>query len=269
MIERIYLALFLALRRTASAADIAFTGVWLGLLSRDALHRVDDLMYRRRARYRSEAHNLGGLFAWEEAALQPFLTSRPRTAVIGAGGGREVIALHRRGCEVEGFECNQALLTSARRLQSREMSSTSMEWLPRDTVPSGRPPYSLVIVGWGAYTLMQRREQRVAFLRGLAAITQPGTPILISFFDRRPGDPRLERICRLGSLLRRLLGRAPLEPGDDLAPNFVHRFTRDEIADEAMQAGMQVTLYRDQGAGPTEAAHAILVSGNGIRGTAP
>lgn len=261
MIERLYLALFTAWRRAVGAADVAFTGFWLGILSRDALHRVDELMYRRRGRYHGEAHNLGGLFDWEEEALRPYLTKPRRVAVIGAGGGREVIALHRRGCEVEGFECNPSLVAAAQRLLAQADCSATVDWLPRDAAPSGQSPYSLVVVGWGAYTLMQSRAQRVAFLREVAATSEPGSPILISFFSRATADPRLERICRLGNLLRRGFGRDPVEIGDDLAPNFVHRFTREEIADEAVAAGMRLETYRDQGAGPTDAGFAILVTG--------
>ena len=261
MIERLYLGLYGIWRRAMGAADVAFTGFWLGVLSRATLHRVDDLMYRRRTRYRGAAHNLGGLFAWEEAALQPYLTVPRRVAVIGAGGGREVIALCRRGCEVEGFECNQGLVEASEGLLRQAGVDASIEWLPRDAVPSDRPPYSLVVIGWSAYALIQGRASRVALLRDLASITRPGTPILISFFSRSPLEPRLERIHRVGGLLRRALRRAPPELGDDLSPNFVHRFTRDEIAAEAAEAGTTLAIHRDEGTGPTDAGHAVLLSG--------
>ena len=67
-----------------------FDGVWLGLLDRTALERLDELFYSdgqgragkiRRSRTHSEEYNLSGLQGWEEAALKSHFPADGRVAV--------------------------------------------------------------------------------------------------------------------------------------------------------------------------------------------
>ena len=63
----------------------------------------------------------------------------------------------------------------------------------------------------------------------------------------RTGESGPERVTfRTAALLRRLLGREPPEPGDALAPNFVHCFTRDELISELQEAGWQLARFEQE-----------------------
>ena len=65
-------------RRVFNAFNACFDGVWLGLLDREALDRLDehfsgvghDEMDGRVFSYRDEAHNRSGLHDWERAAIE-------------------------------------------------------------------------------------------------------------------------------------------------------------------------------------------------------
>lgn len=45
---------------------------------------------------------------------------------------------------------------------------------------------------------------------------------------------------------RRLRGRALVEVGDALDPNYTHRFTRDEIASELTEGGFRLVAYEPE-----------------------
>lgn len=259
MIARAYLRLHAAWRRLLHLGDVGFVGFWLGVLGRDALHAVDGEMYRRRSSYHGEEHNTRGLFDWEREALEGHFPERGRLAVIGAGGGREVIALSRMGWPAWGFECNEALVETAGRLlrAERTESHASVAWLPRDEAPPAGEPYDGAIVGWSAYMLIAGRARRVRFLSGLRETVRDDAPVLVSFYTR-PGDtPRLRGIARVAGTIRGALGREPVEVGDDLAPNYVHRFTRAEIEAELAAGGFRLVAFRPEGSGPYDSGYAV------------
>jgi hypothetical protein len=239
---RAYLAAYRLQRRLRRAPGPVLAGVWLGMMDEDALHALDDAFYARSATYRSDPHNLRGLFPWEEEAVGAFFGGRGALLVLGAGGGREVLALARRGFGVEGFECNPALVDYAASLLAREGVGSRVHLLPRDAVPdAGR--FDGAVVGWSAYMLIAGRARRIALLRGLRERLDAGSPVLLSFWTRRPGSLRARRVAAVAGRIRRLLGGEPVEEGDDLAPNFVHRFTRDEIEAELAAAGYRLARF--------------------------
>jgi SAM-dependent methyltransferase len=231
------------------------TGVRLGLMTREQLHALDEKYYSGGKKgehidYAADRHNLSGLAEWERRAVDRFFAPGGRLLVMGAGGGREVLALARMGYRVDGCEPHPGLVDYARHLLAREGVDATMTVVPRDTVPRVETRYDGILVGWGAYMLIQGRARRIALLRDLRALAAPGAPVILSFFYRDGGSPFRHRlIARLGSALRRRRGLEPVEEGDALAPNFIHLFNEVEVRAELAEGGWEPVLYDTFGTG--------------------
>jgi hypothetical protein len=245
-------------RRLRLLGRVAFVGFWLGVLDRRTLHAIDDLAYRRwRPLYQNPEYNRRGLFEWEREAIESYFPDRGRLTVIGAGGGREVLALSAMGYDVAGVECNRVLIEAANRLLREAGSGSTVSWLPRDAAPRDRGRLDGVIVGWGAYTLMVGRKRRIRFLRGLAESLASGAPVLISFYTWNGRLRHLRWIHLVATTIRRVLRREPVEPGDDLAPNFIHHFTAQQVEQELREGGYELCEFREHGAGIYNAGFAV------------
>ena len=71
-----------------------------------------------------------------------------------------------------------------------------------------------------------------------------GAPLLVSFYVRGERDLGLAAAAAIGSGLRRLRGRPPLELGDELRPRFYrHRFTRSDIEETLQCAGFALAEF--------------------------
>jgi hypothetical protein len=118
--------------------------------------------------------------------------------------------------------------------------------------------YDGVVIGWGSYMLVRGRQRRIELLRALRTRARPEAPFLLSFFTRR-GTPRaLRMIARIGNLVASLGRRDRVEVGDDLTPDFVHRFTPQEIRAEVCEAGLEPRFYGD-----TDYGHAVAFAPSG------
>lgn len=235
--------------RTIRFVSAVFTGFWLGLLSKSDLEAVDDAYYvgsgkgRSTLDYRSSEYNKRGLFGWERRAIDEFFPAGGKLAVLGAGGGREVLALRQLSFSVDGWECQPEFVNAANELLRAQGLEPSVSLVPRDSVPAGRTVYDGLIIGWGAYTLVSGRARRVALLQALRSKIKPGGPILLSFHGRSTGDMRYRIAATVGNLGRRLLGRERVEVGDYLAPNYVHQFTEEEVASELAAGGFEIRAF--------------------------
>ncbi|BCM94311.1 hypothetical protein IAD21_06216 [Abditibacteriota bacterium] len=241
-----------------------WTGFCIGLLDHRDFHAIDDALYEESAIYRSDEHNGRGLFDWEEKCLSGYFPSTGSLLVIGAGGGREVLALAKRGYDVEGYECNLALVEFANEFLVRQGCKGTVSFLDRDCAPIGQNSYDGAIVGWSAYMLIPGRQRRIAFLRALNGQLKEGSPLLLSFFTRAPNVPYLSEVRDKGARIRRLRHKELVELGDDLGPNYIHRFTREEIERELAEAEFSLAFYGPQGAGYYDSGHAVGIK----RGTA-
>ncbi len=246
---RLYLWMRAALERWLALQRALFEGLWLGLLGRGQLHALDAACYDAWQQFSDPAYNRGGLLAWEESAVTSRFGGCRRLLVAAAGGGREVLALERLGYEVEAFECHGALAAAANVLLAEEGCAARVRAAPRDGCPDFSARLDGAIIGWGAYTLIQGRQHRVAFLRQLRRRLAVGAPLLVSFFHRRGEERGDAWRTAIAGALRRLRRRPPPELGDALAPNFVHRFSRDEIAAELAEGGFEMAHHdtRDYG----------------------
>jgi hypothetical protein len=248
-----------------------FTGLWLGILQREGLHAIDEEYYTRSKRgnsgrtrqpvrsgepnYHSEEYNRSGLWGWEQKVLTDYFAGCKRLLLIGAGGGREVLALLRLGYDVDGFESHPDLVPAASELLQAEGYDSAVHLVPRDEAPNTGAIYDGIIVGWGMYMLVQGRERRINLLRQLRVQIRSRGPILISFYYRTT-TPRIYKVAALiANLIRRVLRRPPVEVGDWLQPEYVHFFTQDEITSE-LSEGRFRTIHHST----TEYGHAIGIA---------
>jgi hypothetical protein len=222
-------------------------GFWLGILDNRTLHDIDRHYYdENKKTYCSDRYNKGGLRSWEKAVMDEYFQARERLLMVAVGGGREVLALQKLSYEVDGFECHPELLEYANDLLEREGLSPSVMLAPRDQCPVAGRTYDGAIVGWGAYMLIQGRGKRIEFLRQMRSQVKEGSPVLLSFFTRSYDSLYFRLVRAIGNGFRWALRRDRLETGDDLAPNYVHYFTEEEIAAELREAGFEIRFYSDK-----------------------
>lgn len=237
--------------------DAIHQGVWLGFLGRDALARISAEQYDRWEMYQAREHNLGGLAPWESLLVDEYFQGRETVLIAAVGGGREAIALARRGFEVEAFDCNPSLLGSARDLAREEGLVIRFVDAGPDQVPSGGE-CAAAIVGWGGYMHMIGREQRVRFLEQLARRLPTDAPVILSFFTRQQ-DKRFNVAAMIANLIRKMrFSRERVEVGDAIANTFDHYFVRAEIEEELQAGGFRMVEFHERPYG-----HAVGLKGDG------
>jgi hypothetical protein len=242
--SRLYYSASAALDRLLLGTKAVFVGVSLGVLDRETLHAIDQRYYERDRRYWDDEYNTSGLLEWEREAVERHFEACRSILVAAAGGGREVIALQRLGYDVDAFEPHDELVAAANALLQRQGLAASVRHARRDECPelSGKV-YDGLIVGWGGYMLIQSRARRVDFLRAFRRQAREGSPLLLSFFNRRRHERYWRIVASSGNVLRRLRRAEPLEHGDDLVPNYVHFFSEEELAAELEAAGFRLESY--------------------------
>ncbi|MFL6374811.1 MAG: SAM-dependent methyltransferase [Pyrinomonadaceae bacterium] len=244
---KLYLATIERINNSRPWLDALGKGFWLGVLSREDLQAIDRIYYQQTPNYCDETYNKSGFLDWERKAFLKFFQSCQTVLVAAVGGGRECFALSSLGLDVDGFECNQQLLDCARNLFAQEKIEGEFHLTEPDAVWHFDEIYDGAIVGWSAYMLIQTREFRIDFLRGMRAQLSEGAPILVSFFAGRSDELYFKRIHSMANILRRLLGRDKTELGDDLRPlSFAHWFLEIEIQMEFAEAGFKVAYYNGE-----------------------
>jgi hypothetical protein len=222
-----------------------YDGVIPPLLGYAGMQRLTDLSYADAGMYMGEAHNNLGFYSWEEQALSKYDVKGMRFLVLAAGGGREAVALLRRGASVDAWECNQSL---------REFGNGffEMQGLPchiRPMEPNRFPPmepgkmYDFGLVGWSAYCHILKEADRVQLLKEMAKVVDG--PVLISFVSRRP----MRKFVRV---LRKIVSSLPGATGD-ISDNLQARpgtinvgFDKEDIYQEAAAAGFRVIEYKNR-----------------------
>ena len=259
-------------RQTLNVVNACFDGLWLGLLDRAALERLDEDFYShgadehdgRRFTYREERHNQAGLHEWERVAVEEHFPPGGRVIVTGAGGGREVLALLERGFDAIGYEPNATLVEAGAGLLARRGHGGRLRACDRDAFPDGGGHCDAILVGWGSYMLIAGRDRRVAFLRAARRAVPEGAPLLCSFFTRDDDVRYYAILAGTANAVRRLRGRERAEIGDTLGENFAHRFTRGEIERELALAGFRMIAFERHPYG-----HAVAVAGPPAQESSP
>lgn len=180
-----------------------------------------------------------------EKDIGTLISPRARVAVAGCGGGRDLIALAKRGYCVTGFDIAPSSVESARRaLTERGISATVHHGDAADFVCPGGP-FELFIFSWVAYGYIPGKPRRVkALSNALSALTPNGRILLPLKARDTDALGRGLRFSRLVAAVTRNSFR--LEPGDLLHEGFLYerRFTRSEIADEAAAAGLELERWK-------------------------
>ncbi len=234
-------------------------GIWLGLLSESQLRELDEHYYRSDNTYRSDAWNERGLFDWEREAIGRSFRAGSSIVVIACGGGREVLELLRMGFDAIGYESHPDLCAYAQSFLAEHGYPDRLREMPRDRFPLEARGEG-VLLGWGAYSLIAWREQRVTFLRDAGAAVAGDGPVMLSSFARQTHGRSFRLTSRIAGALRRLRAGRPIELGDTLAPNRLHVFTRLEMASEIEEAGLSLESYEIVGAAEPTTGYVCAVA---------
>lgn len=187
-----------------------------------------------------------GLMDWERDLVERFVRPGEAVLIVGAGSGRDVIALVERGCHVTGVEPAAAALGLARKvLGARQLPATLIEGFFEDVEVPGR--FDVVMFSYFSYSYMPEADRRIAALRKAASSLTAGGRILISYPPMPGPHPFLIRVARAAAAICRSDWR--LEPGDYVTiqgsafRGYVHAFADGEIEREAQAAGLDVVYH--------------------------
>jgi len=219
-----------------------FIGFWLGILKREYLHTISAKVYDDEKLYQDKNYNQSGLKTWEKSALDLYFKKCNSFLVMGAGGGREVLALLKLGYDADGFECNPRLVECANALLNRQGFTGKVFFAPPDECANTTKIYDGAIVGWGSYMHIQGREQRINFLKALRSKLRKRSPILLSFFHRQDMNS-FKIITGIGNVIKWMARDEYLTEGDCLIPDYAHFFTKEKISMELNKAGFNLKFY--------------------------
>ena len=221
-----------------------FNGFWLGVSSYRTLHKIDEVYYNDAGIYCSVEYNKEGLRDWEREMVEKFFGDYHNLLLIGAGGGREVYGLQKMGYTVLAFECNPKLSDFGNQFLTEEGLTACINVLGRDESPKSIDKYDGIIIGWGAYMLIQGNSRRIAFLKNLRSLIKDDGKILLSFLTKTGVNGwGLRNTARIGNIFRFLLRRERLQIGDTLTPTYMHFFDEKELSDELNEADFKMLYY--------------------------
>lgn len=240
----VYLRIAEVVDRITLNVSAAVQGIALGLFDDAGLDSVADQYYSKRAEYFDPGYNERGLFDWEAATIHPWYLPEQSIIVLGAGGGREVLALARQGLAVRGFECLPQLVAEGNRFLEKLECGARIDWCAPSVFPDLSTKVDHAIVGWGSYTHIRGSVRRVSLLRQIhGSLNEDGT-VLVSFWPRSGVQLRFHAIAKIANALRRWRGvTEKIEVGDSMFPLYVHHFRKGEIEDEFGAAGFDLVHF--------------------------
>ncbi|MGQ0809741.1 MAG: class I SAM-dependent methyltransferase [Nitrospiraceae bacterium] len=168
---------------------------------------------------------------WEQHALDRHRIERGRILVLGAGVGREAVALARRGLSVTGIDVNHVALRTARRVAST--AHVQAQFIQADflRLPCRPRSFDYVMLSGIMYSAIPGRELRQAWVRDLiASLPSRGLAILNFMIDQRSST----RTQRLSGILTAVIMRLPganrtFQMGDTCAQaHFLHAFQNEQ-----------------------------------------
>ena len=239
----------------------AHMAIWLGFLDNSDLNEVTAANYNLSSGFESESHNLCGLWPCEEDVITRIFPDCQSLLVAAAGGGREAIALAKKGFEVTAFDSSEALTSACRaNIAKAELKATILDSEP-DQIPSGLGVYDGLVVGRGAYHHIPGRRRRIRFLQKCREHLRHNAPVFLDDFHTLPIVSKgFERTAYIASFVRRVRrSQDAIEIGDQLSPlNFYHRFQRQEVEVELHEAGFQLQFFAETPWGDgANLAHAV------------
>jgi ubiquinone/menaquinone biosynthesis C-methylase UbiE len=164
--------------------------------------------------------------------------------VLGAGWGREAIAIAQRGVSVVGVEANAIAARSAH--QMAKTIGVPAWFLQADLLklPTDHEWFDCVLLSQQMYSAIAGKSQRQTWLANLRRVLRPNGTVILSFLPERAQDSRLRTACRrMNRVLVRLPGaNLAYQPGDDCyGGHFLHWFQDEtEIRSELVDAGARI-----------------------------
>ena len=200
-----------------------------------------------------ETFILSGLAPWEQECYDRFLQPGDTILLVGCGTGRDLIALLRRGHDVEGLEPGTRPLVVAQQMLDKLGLHATVHREGIETAELRRK-YGVIVFSLFCYGYLPESRARVAVLEKVKAGLNPGGRIIIVYnvATRRRTLP----IC-MTRLVSRLTGsdwtpevgdKVWVSLADGRCVHFDHEFEPAEIEAEARAAGLQVLFHR-QGPG--------------------
>lgn len=136
-----------------------------------------------------------GLYAWEAQWFERRLPPPPASILIGAaGGGREAVALRGLGYRVHAFEPSPSAFRLCRlalgpglvdQASYGDLVSTVLRAETTNLRIGRDTRFDAVLLGWGSFGHVLRREDRLALLRACDQLA-PNGPLLLSIFSPNP-----------------------------------------------------------------------------------
>lgn len=211
-----------------------------------------DRGYRETAIQDPESSYQWTLESWEEEAFGRHRGTSGTILVLGAGTGRESIALAKRGFRVIGLDISRGALRIAF-LMARKAGVTA-QFIQADflCLPTRSVEFDYILLSGIMYSSIPGRARRQAWLKSLVHHMKNGGYALLNFqVDRWPrtrGRRLAERINSLAMKLPR--ANKAYQRGDTCAQgHFLHAFqSEQEIRDELVDVGVTVVdLNWDKG----------------------
>jgi hypothetical protein len=198
----------------------------------------------------------GGLYDWEEACIHtPPFPQTGRILLGGAGGGRELSQLCKRGFHVVAFEPCERYFHGASQVVSEYPGSSVIcasyaDLVAAVTDRSGplagailNQSFDAVLFGWGSINYVLSEPDRLALLRAVLAIA-PKAPLLLSFnYPLSSENGRLDCVRpALKRLFKSLGAPSSRSPGDHFRSwtGFFHGLTEDDLVSLAAGSGYRV-----------------------------
>lgn len=218
------------------------------LLDEDVADQLSARSYERQATYRDAWHQELGLFDFEERWLEhAALPAGATILVLGAGAGREVIALQRRGFVVTALERTASMVQAGAAHPDGGAAWVQADVRDLHAHPALTGPFDAVWLGWGLYGHVLAPDARIALLRAVSERTRG--PVLLSWRDA----PRRGLVAQAASTaaVRALREGRAIAPQPRLVTNLIGTvcvyLPPAVVRQEATQAGLRVLQIFDAG----------------------
>jgi 2-polyprenyl-3-methyl-5-hydroxy-6-metoxy-1,4-benzoquinol methylase len=184
------------------------------------------------------------LEGWEQDAMQRHGITSGRILVLGAGVGREAVALARCGLDVIGLDINAIALRVGRK--AARSSQVHAQFVQADflRLPFASTHFHYAIMSGIMYSAIPGRVRRQAWLAHLARHLVPEGAAILQFLVDRVPPSRTQRISDAMNRVLAILpgGNPTYQLGDRCAQgHFLHAFQQEsEIQEELQGAGVQI-----------------------------
>lgn len=184
---------------------------------------------------------------WEEDVFTHHKMTSGTILVLGAGVGRESIALAQRGCLVMGLDINRESLCVASQRTMVEGTRPLFAQADFLAMPIGPARVDYIFMSGIMYSSIPGRRARQAWLRGLRILLKDGGLVALNFLIAWEKETRMQRLTHaLNRWLVTLPGtNASYQRGDTCAQShFLHAFaSEEEIRLEFDETGATIENY--------------------------